>query len=189
MLIRKAKPEEADIISRYLLLAMGDIAFKFIGEDSAEKAASWLSSLISKTGNQYSFENCFVAVAENEIIAVALVYNGGDLQQLREPVAQSIKLMFNREFDLEDETEPGEFYIDCVAVSPARQGQGIGSKMFKFLIDEYVYKQGETLGLLVDKENPGAKKLYLKLGFQFVNEKSFAGKQMEHLQFSKTVQY
>lgn len=184
MSIRKAKPEESSVIAQYLLLAMEDIAFKFIGENSTEKAVNWLSSLISKTSNQYSFENCFVAEADNQIIAVALVYNGGHLKQLREPVAKSVNWMFNRDFDVEDETEPGEYYIDCVAVSPARQGQGIGSKMFKFLIDEYVYKQGETLGLLVDKQNPGAKKLYLKLGFKFVNEKSFAGKQMEHLQLS-----
>ncbi len=186
MLIRKAKPEESDIIAQYLLLAMGDIAYKFIGENSKEKAANWLSGLISKTGNQYSFENCFVADEEGEIVAVALVYDGGNLQKLRKPVAQSLKLMFGRSFDLEDETEPGEFYIDCVAVNPARQGEGIGSKMFQFLIDEYVYKQGKTLGLLVDKQNPGAKKLYLKLGFQFIKDKMFAGKQMEHLQFAKS---
>jgi len=52
----------------------------------------------------------------------------------------------------------------------------------QFLIDEYVYKSNETLGLLVDKDNPAAKKLYLKLGFEFVGNKTFAGKQMEHLQ-------
>ncbi len=174
------------MIAPYLLLAMGDIAFKFIGQESTEKAANWLSSLISKAGNQYSFENCFVAEAENKIIAVALVYDGGDLQQLRAPVVQSVKQMFNRDFDVEDETETGEYYIDCVAVSPASQGTGIGSKMFQFLIDEYVYKRGETLGLLVDEDNPGAKKLYIKLGFKFVKRKTFAGKQMEHLQFSKS---
>ncbi|PJJ84121.1 GNAT family N-acetyltransferase [Mucilaginibacter auburnensis] len=184
MLIRKAKPEESDIIAPYLLLAMGDIAFKFIGENSTEKATNWLSGLISKTGNQYSFENCFVAEEEGEIVAIALVYDGGCLKQLRQPVAQSLKLMFNKDFDLEDETEAGEYYIDCVAVSPSLQGQGIGSKLFQFLIDEYVYKHGKTLGLLVDKQNPGAKKLYLKLGFKFVKDKMFAGKQMEHLQFS-----
>jgi ribosomal protein S18 acetylase RimI-like enzyme len=63
------------------------------------------------------------------------------------------------------------------------QGQGLGSKMFAFLIDEYVYKRNKTLGLLVDKENPNAKKLYLKLGFTVVGEKILAKKSLEHLQF------
>jgi ribosomal protein S18 acetylase RimI-like enzyme len=72
-----------------------------------------------------------------------------------------------------------------MAVSPHQQGKGIGSKLFDFLIGEYVYKQNETLGLLVDKDNPNAKKLYLKLGFEVVSEKTLAGKEMEHLQFKK----
>jgi ribosomal protein S18 acetylase RimI-like enzyme len=182
MLIRKAKAEEYKLIAPLILLAMGDIIFRFIGENSSEKATSLLERLISQRGNQYSFENCFVAEAEGKIVAAALVYDGGRLQQLREPVAKAIKLMFNRDFTPDDETEAGEYYIDCVAVNPARQRAGIGSKMFKFLIDNYVYNQGKTLGLLVDKENPGAKKLYLKLGFEIVGEKRFAGKQMEHLQ-------
>src|SRR5688572_4709323 len=115
MLIRKAKLEEYKIIAPLILLAMGDIVFHFIGENSSEKATSLLESLISQSGNQYSFENCWVAEAEGEIVAAALVYDGGKLQQLREPVAEAIKLMFNRPFNPEDETQAGEYYIDCVA--------------------------------------------------------------------------
>jgi ribosomal protein S18 acetylase RimI-like enzyme len=185
MLIRKAKPEEYKIIAPLILLAMGDIVFHFIGENSSEKAIRLLESLICEPSNQYSFENCWVAEAEGEIIAAALVYDGGKLHQLREPVAKALKLMFNRPFTPEDETQSGEYYIDCVAVNPARQGKGIGSKVFQFLIDAYVYKQGKTLGLLVDKENPAAKKLYLNLGFEIVGEKIFAGKKLEHLQIWK----
>ena len=186
MLIRKAKPEESKIIAPYLLLAMGDIIFNFIGEKSPEKATVWLESLIRERGNQYSFENCWVAEDENGIVAAALVYDGGKLHDLRKPVANAINAMFNKEFDPKNETQAGECYIDCVAVDPARQGAGIGSKMLRFLIDEYIHKNGETLGLLVDKENPAAKKLYLKLGFEIVGEKIFAGKKMEHLQLSRT---
>ena len=184
MLIRKAKPDEANLIAPYLLMAMGDIAYNFIGENSPKKATAWLEKLISKSGNQYSFENCFVADDKNKIVGVALLYDGAKLKALREPVAKAIKQLFNRDFNPEDETEPGEYYIDCIAVSPEHQGRGIGSKLFKFLINEYVLKKNETLGLLVDTENPDAKKLYLKLGFKLVEEKIFAGKKMEHLQLS-----
>lgn len=184
MLIRQAKPDEANTIAPYLLMAMGDISYIFIGEKSPEKATAWLESLISKIGNQYSFENCFVAEGNNKIIGVALVYDGGKLKELREPVAKAIKEMFNRDFNPEEETEAGEYYIDCVAVDPTRRGSGIGSKLLQFLINEYVYQNNETLGLLVDKQNPDAKKLYLKLGFKIIGEKTFAGKKMEHLQLN-----
>jgi len=185
MTIRKAKPEDSEAIATYILLAMEDIIYKFIGEKSLEKAKQFLINLISKRANQYSYENCWVIEIENEVVAVVIVYDGAKLQELRKPVAKEIKSMFNRDFNPENETEAGEYYIDSIGVSPNQQGKGLGSKLFQFLIDEYVYKRNETLGLLVDKDNPNAKKLYLKLGFEIVGEKTLAGKKMEHLQFTR----
>ncbi|WP_205944012.1 GNAT family N-acetyltransferase [Pedobacter xixiisoli] len=97
-----------------------------------------------------------------------------------------MKSSFNSNFNPEDETEAGEYYIDCVGVNPSQQGKGIGSKIFKFLIDEYVHKQKETLGLLVNIDNPDAQKLYLKLGFEIVGEKTLVGKRLNHLQYKPT---
>ena len=185
MNIRKAKPEDANAIATYILLAMEDIVYEFIGEKSHEKAIQFLINLISKKTNQYSYENCCVIEIEHEVAAVAVVYDGGKLQKLRMPVAQEIKSMFNRDFNPEDETEAGEYYIDSIGVNPLRQGKGLGSKLLQFLIDEYVVKRNGTLGLLVDKDNPNAKKLYLKLGFEPVGEKILVGKGMEHLQVGK----
>jgi ribosomal protein S18 acetylase RimI-like enzyme len=164
---------------------MEEILYQFIGEDSTEKATQFLINLISQKANQYSYDNCWIVEIENEIVAAAIVYDGAKLLELREPVAKEIKLMFDRDFNPENETQAGEYYMDCFAVSPYQQGKGIGSKLLQFLIDEYVYKRNETLGLLVDKDNPNAKKLYLKLGFEIVGEKTLAGKEMEHLQFKK----
>ncbi|MNJ84624.1 ribosomal-protein-alanine N-acetyltransferase [compost metagenome] len=185
MFIRKANQEESEIIASHIILAMEDIVYKFIGEKSPEKALWFLSSLTEEKGNQYSYENCWVAELAGEIVGVALVYDGARLNELREPVAHKVNTLFNKEFNPEDETQAGEYYIDCVAVNPNQQGKGIGSKIFQFLIHEYFDQRNETLGLLVDKDNPNAKKLYLKLGFEIVGEKTLAGKEMEHLQFKK----
>ncbi len=183
MFIRKAKPEESSIIAVLILLAMEDIAYTFIGEKSKEKALQFLEALVKEANNQYSYENCWVLESGNAIVAAAIVYSGADLARLREPVARQVKSMFDRPFIPEDETQAGEYYIDSVGVAPGQQGKGIGAELFRFLIEEYVNKQGQTLGLLVDKDNPRAKKLYLKLGFEVVGEKILAGKQLEHLQY------
>ena len=185
MIIRRAKAEEATIIANYIFLAMEEITYQFIGENSKEKALHFLSSLIAAPNNQYSYQNCWVVEIENELVAAALVYNGGKLAELRETVAQKIKTIFNRSFTPEDETQAGEYYIDCVGVNPNQQGKGIGSKIFHFLINEYVKHRQATLGLLVDQENPKAKRLYLKLGFEPVGEKTLVGKKLEHLQIKK----
>ena len=183
MLIRKATPEDSKAIAEYALLAMEEIVYQFIGEKDTEKAFQFLTNLIRKKATQYSYENCWVAEIENDVVAAAIVYDGAKLQELREPVAKEIKSTFNKDFNPENETQAGEYYIDSVGVSPYQQGKGVGSKLFQFLIDEFVHKRNETLGLLVDKDNPDAKKLYLKLGFEIVDEKILTGKKMEHLQF------
>lgn len=183
MVIRKAKIEDSKIIAEYMMLAMKDIVYRFIGENSMVRATQVLEYLISKEATQYSYENCWVVESNEKVIAVANIYDGAKLQELRKPVAEVIKSMFNRDFSPEDETEAGEFYIDCVGVNPGEQGIGIGSKIFEFLIDEYVYKNHKTLGLLVDKDNSDAKRLYLKLGFMIIGEKILTGKRMDHLQF------
>jgi ribosomal protein S18 acetylase RimI-like enzyme len=183
MLIRKAEAEESGSIAPLVFSAMQDITYRFIGENSREKAIQLLDSLIRERKNQYSYENCWVIVSDNIIIAVAIIYDGANLAPLREPVAHRIKSMFARPFNPEDETQAGEHYIDCVGVAPNLQGKGIGTKLFQFLLEEYAVKNNQILGLLVDKDNPDAKKLYLKLGFEIVGEKTLAGKPMEHLQF------
>ena len=55
MLIRKAVPSDTKSIVIYLLLAMEDIVYQFIGEKSHEKATLFLENLICKTANQYSY--------------------------------------------------------------------------------------------------------------------------------------
>ncbi len=183
MIIRKAKAEDAKPIAQYMMLAMREIIYHFIGEKSNLKANKFLESLIRKKSNQYSYENCWVAESEQGVLAVANVYNGALLKELRTTVEEQLNVMFNKDLRLEDETEDGEFYIDCIGVHPNEQGKGIGSKLLIFLIDEYVRKQKRTLGLLVDNDNPNARRLYLKLGFEIVGEKTLMGKRMDHLQF------
>lgn len=186
MTIRKAKSEESKAIAPLMLLAMEDIVYQFIGEDSLKNATLFLEDLISEKANQYSYENCWVVESDNEIVAVANVYDGAKLYELRKPVLAYIKNKFQRDFTPENETAEGEFYIDSVGVRSDQQGKGVGSKIFRFLINEYCEKNNLTLGLLVDKDNPNAKKLYLKLGFDVIDEMILTGKEMEHLQFKKS---
>ncbi|MGS2739692.1 GNAT family N-acetyltransferase [Sinomicrobium sp. M5D2P17] len=182
MVIRKGKKEDSEVIAAYIMLAMEDITYNIIGERNAEKATGFLENLAGRKGNQYSYENCWIAEDAGEITGAAIVYDGALLDVLQKPVADEVKLRFGRDLTMEKETQPGEFYIDCIGVNPAMQGKGIGSGILEFLIAEYVLKQGQVLGLLVDKDNPKAKKLYLKMGFAVVGEKTLSGKRMEHLQ-------
>ncbi|MCP2025515.1 ribosomal protein S18 acetylase RimI-like enzyme [Flavobacterium sp. HSC-32F16] len=184
MNIRKAEISDSKYIAPILLLAMEDIIYKFIAKKDYAAAKDFLEYFIERDNNQYSYQNCFVAEEDNEIIGAVNIYNGSELKVLRSPIVEYVQATFNPEFDPEFETQPGEFYIDSLGVNPNYQGKGIGSKILRFLIAEYVHKNKQTLGLLVEEENPLAKSLYLKLGFKVVGEKTLVGKKLDHLQIS-----
>lgn len=182
MIIRKATFEDSTIISEHLFLAMEDILYEFIGIKNSKKAKELLLHFVKKENNQYSFQNCLVAESGNKIKGSINIYDGARLDILRAPIAEYIKTIFDENFNPEKETQQGEYYIDSFGVSPNQQGRGVGTKILKFVINEYVKNNQKTLGLLVDEENPKAEKLYLSLGFEFVGRKVLAGKKMKHLQ-------
>lgn len=180
--VRKATLNDSEIIVTNLFLAMEDIVYKFIGAEDPKKAREFMLHFVEKDNNQYSYQNCWVVENNMEVVAAINLYNGALLHELRQPVIEYLRSKFNKDFDPEDETQEGEYYIDSLGVIPDQQSKGIGTKLLQFVIDEYVNKHGQTLGLLVDETNPSAKRLYLKLGFKSAGRKVLFGKRMEHLQ-------
>ncbi|PSR14407.1 MAG: GNAT family N-acetyltransferase [Bacteroidetes bacterium] len=182
MNIRTATKEDAPAISEQLFLAMEDILYEFIGVKNQEKAKACLGYFVKRENNLYSFQNCLVAEKDDEILGSINLYDGAKSDLLRAPVLQHIRTHFNENFNPEKETQPGEYYIDSFGVSIPQQGKGIGTELLQFVINKYTLEQQQTLGLLVDEDNPAAKKLYLKLGFKPVGRKTLVGKMMVHLQ-------
>jgi ribosomal protein S18 acetylase RimI-like enzyme len=182
MLVRKATASDSQIIANNLLFAMEDIVYKFIGEEDADKAREFMVHFVAKENNQYSYQNCWVVEENEKVVAAMNVYDGGQLSELRQPIIEYLRSKFKIDFTAEDETQAGEFYIDCIGVNPNHRSKGIGTRLLQFVIEEYVSKNNQTLGLLVDEINPHAKRLYSKLGFKSVGSKVLFGKNMEHLQ-------
>ncbi len=181
-MIRKATIEDKDAIALCLLQAMEAIVYHFIGENNPAEALSFLRHFVKREANQYSYQNCWVAESGGKVIAAVTLYNGADLYRLRQPVLDHIYHHYKQIIHPEDETVAGEFYIDSLGVLPAWQGKGVGTQLLHFLVTEYVQKQKQTLGLLVDNDNPGALRLYLRTGFLPTGEKTLLGKKMIHLQ-------
>ena len=163
-------------------MAMEDIVYQFIGRKDEEMALDFLGHFTTKTDNQYSWQNCFVGEVNGEIISVANVYDGADLHRLRQPVIEFVRDNYNPDFNPEPETQPGEMYLDCFAVKPSHRGRGFGTELFSFLVSEFVINRKQTLGLLVDKDNHNAQKLYKKMGFTYVNDHKLMDKNLEHWQ-------
>ena len=164
---------------------MEDIVYQFIGNKDPTKAMEFILYFVERGNNQYSYQNCWVAEDNTNVVGAINLYNGALLKELREPVVEYLVNKFNKDFSFEDETQAGEYYLDCLGVDPTQQSKGIGTKLLQFVIDAYVDGHKQTLGLLVDEDNPNAKRLYLKLGFKSVGKRVLFGKNMEHLQIKR----
>lgn len=187
MMIRKATKSDSLPVAELMLLAMSDIVYAFLGTHDPHQALEFMHVLVQQEGNQYSFENTWVAEENRQIIGSITVYDGSELERLRIPVLHLLADGYGRVVFPENETEGGEMYIDTIAVHPEHQGKGLGTNLLNFVIDRIVYQEGTALGLLVDIDNTKAKNLYLQMGFEPIGEKKLMGHPYEHLQIAPGV--
>jgi ribosomal protein S18 acetylase RimI-like enzyme len=182
-MIKNASPENAPEIARLIVIAMGSLANKFTNNPAA--TIPLFEHFARLKGNQYSYENTLVW-EQGGVRGMISGYNGADLKTLREPFLAHIQSVYDNSVQPEDETQAGEYYIDCLAVFRDNQGKGIGKKLILGLADHAGTKGHQKLGLLVNKNNPAAKKLYTGLGFQVAEEIFFMGDLYDHLQLNLT---
>lgn len=183
--IRNAQRDDFKEAAPLIIQAMEDLACFFTQSEDVRQAIPLFEYFFQQKQNQYSYENTLIYQIEDQIAGTLSAYDGAMLSDLRAPFLQYIKDEFQiSNFHPEDETQAGEFYIDTISVSPKFQGMGIGSKLMEACIEKAKYLNHKKVGLLVDCENPKAKKLYTRLGFVTVNMKEFIGGRYEHMQFT-----
>src|SRR5690606_11236858 len=134
----KATIADSSFIAKYLLVAMEDIVYEFIGKKDHKEATNFLLHFVSLKNNQYSYQNCFVVEENSEIIAAVNIYDGAKLDELRTPIIIYLQDNFGMDYVPENETGPGEYYLDTLAVNQNFRGKGIGTKILQYLVDEYV---------------------------------------------------
>ena len=181
MSIRFAKKSDYKSVTPLILQAMEDLAMKFTQSSTIEKAIPLFDYFFQLENNQYSYENTLVYEENGEIIGSIIAYDGSKLNELRKPFLDFLKANFNFHQTPEDETEDGEYYLDNLSVSAQHQGKGVGKKLIEAMLNLAKEKGFEKVGLLVDVENPSAKKLYERIGFQIVGKKDLMGGKYEHL--------
>ena len=182
-MIRPAQSTDAPAIARLIILAMGKLAAKFANSNNEQKQLALFEYFVTQTGNQYSYNNILVWDEAGEACGMIIAYDGAKLNELRKPFLQYITTQLGFTGQPEDETQPGEYYIDCLAVAPGHQGKGIAKKLIKALFERAAGLNHQLVGLLVSKGNDKAKKLYTDLGFEVKGEKALLGGFHEHLQY------
>ncbi|MCF0057594.1 GNAT family N-acetyltransferase [Dyadobacter sp. CY356] len=179
-MIRAATPADATAVAPLMILAMGHIAGIFANSENYEDAIPFFEMFFKMENNQYSYVNTLVYENEDGIIGSVTGYDGEFLRELRQPILDELRKQ-DPDFIPNDETEAGEYYLDCVNVKENQQGKGIGKKLINAFCDLGFGLGYKRIGLIVDMDNPDARKLYTNLGFYEVGTRYFMGHQYFHM--------
>lgn len=180
-MIRKANPADAATVVPILFQAMQEVAFKLAGTTNEAVVRPIFEHFFREPGNQYSYENTLVYEDEKGIGGIIVGYDGARLEALRAPVFAYIEAQLGHSYQPGDETGPGEYYLDSIAVTPASQGKGIGRRLIVAAEDRAREEGHQRTGLLVSDENPDAQRLYERLGYVVQEVITFSGGKYLHL--------
>ena len=181
--IRPATVADASLIAQVVAMGIGDekALVNYCGADYV----SVLTAIAAAQGTQYSWQNALVAEVDGLVAGAIIGYDGAKLYKLRQGTLAIVMEKVGKVPTIVDETEPGEYYIDTLAVMPDFRGMGIG----RTLIDTFcnkVFQQGHNcVGLIVDDQNLCAQVLYASLGFKQVGKTPFFNHLMFHLQLNR----
>jgi len=184
IMIRPAIIDQAPDIARLIMTAMtDDCCLHFCGEGyGLDDFYKMMTLLVSSENTQYSYKNTLVAMKDDEVVGIAVSYDGGQLHQLRNAFIEKAKIYIGKDHSgMDDETEAGELYLDSLAVIPAYRRMGIARKLLnatKLRADELGLP---CVGLLVDQGNPTGEALYRSVGFRYAGNSMWGGHPMRHL--------
>lgn len=181
--IRPARPGDFKAVAPLIVQAMEDLACTFVNAQDPNLAIPLFEHFFQQKANQYSFEHTLVYEETGNLLGSITFYDGALLPQYRKPFFEYISEKYKvAEVVIEHETTADEVYIDTVSVDTDQQGRGIGRQLLAAAIENAKLSNHKRIGLLVDFNNPGAKKLYSKLGFESVGKKQLGNCKYEHLQ-------
>lgn len=184
MIIQQARRDQAAAIAQLIMTAMtDDCCLNFCGEGRGlDDFRSMMVALVERDDSQYSYRNTLVAEDGGRVVGIAVSYDGGRLHTLREAFIVQARTWLGRDHSgMDDETQAGELYLDSFAVLPEYRRQGIGTRLLLATAEKARQMGIPQVGLLVDKGNPTAERLYLAAGFRYEGDSMWGGHPMKHL--------
>ena len=153
--IRDARPSDAPFLAECILAGM-----HFADFDSDNKADALLKNLTECEGREYtlySYSRTRIAEVDGKPAGALLSYPGELYKTLRDRMFREFWPAFFTEFDTgETETDPGEYYLDSLAIGHALLKDGIRIGL----------SEGFTrIALVADAGMPHLIGLYQSIGF------------------------
>jgi ribosomal protein S18 acetylase RimI-like enzyme len=179
--IRRDSAEAIPLICQ----AIGDLAFILSGTSDVQETVFVLSDFFQQEGNRLSYQNALVMEEEGQLVGLVLLYDGAKARELDLPLERAAAARSgNFKYRIPTEPEVSEFYLDTLSVIPRCQGRGYGRTLIEAGCDRARRLQHSRIALLVEVDNPAAKRLYDRLGFRADYTRLLAGHEYFHMVLS-----
>ena len=95
--------------------------------------------------------------------------NGFVVAELNKEIVGLCRYTFSNKFS--PEIENADCELNAIYVKPELKGNGIGTKLFKYVVEEFKKENKKHMILWCLKENEKSKKFYTKMGGKTIEEK------------------
>lgn len=180
IIIRQARPEDAEKAAPLIIHAIGEIANHMTAQTEPEAVLEKVKAMICGEHTRHSHRYTYTAIVGGDIAGVLVFYHGNQAEALDRYLIEELKKEGHQR-SIEPEAHIDEWYIDTVSVDPVFQGQGIGSKLFAFAEELAASQGGSKLSLNVDIDKDGAIRLYKRLGFSISEPWTIIGEPFHHM--------
>lgn len=169
----------APAASTLIHLTMGAVADFLFGAGSPEKAREVLERLFRARNNYFSHQFAVVAEVEEEVAGLLIGYSVRFSNHLDLPTAYHLLratgplgfigfLARARPLLGLKEAEEDEYFVSHIAVMPAHQGHGLGTRLLSHAEQTARDEGFGKVSLTVEVENTRAAALYLRRGFEVI---------------------
>ncbi len=164
--IRQATKQDAQFIARGFLTAM------WMSDDEIKKMLPICIGLAEMDDTLYSWRNAVIAQWDGQDAGVLISYNGASYSTSALKTFTIVRDSGGDDFtQMTAEAEPGEWYLDTLAVLPEMRGRGIAKALLRHGISIGLSAEGiEQVTLYVDPEHPWVVSLYESVGFKSAGE-------------------
>lgn len=176
--IRKATKEDAELIARGFLTAM------WMDEEEIAKLMPTCKLLAEMEDSLYSYRNSYIGTWEDKNAAVLICYDGATYKEAALKTFTIVRDNGGDDFtQMTQEAEPGEWYLDTLAVFPEFRRRGIATAMLKHGIKEgQTHPAIKAVTLYVDPEHPWVVSLYKSVGFKHAGSAFIFGQDFEKME-------
>ena len=165
MTLRDARPEDAPFLARCIMAGMHFYDFE-TPEPEDTDIYRRLIACERRDDLLYSYRYTRVAEDEGTPVGSLLSYPGDIYRSLRQKTFSEIwPELSAMDQSSEQETGPGEYYLDSLAVMPAFRGRGIGRALLMDGIQKGISLGYKQVSLVADAGMPRLLRLYEALGF------------------------